>query len=141
VLEVTEHPTISLKEELAFVEDYLGIERSRMGNRLQVSTAIDEETLDCQVPVLGLQVLVENAIKHGLEPRVEGGEIHISTQLEKGRLRIAVQDPGNGQSRSSNGSGKALANLRARLNRPSDLVLSTIPQGFEAAFTFPQVRG
>jgi len=138
VLEVTEQATVPLKRELAFVEDYLGIERARMGERLKVQIDVPEDAAGAQVPVLALQVLVENAIKHGLEPRVEGGELRISARIEGRRIRVAVQDPGDGRSRSANGTGKALANLRARLAHPRDLVLGPVPGGFQASFTFPQ---
>jgi two-component sensor histidine kinase len=138
VLEVTEQPTVSLKRELAFVEDYLGIERSRMGARLRVVVDVGEEVGNAQVPVLALQVLVENAIKHGIEPRVDGGELRIHAHLEGRRLCVSVQDSGDGSSRASNGTGRALANLRARLVRPKDLVLGPVPGGFQASFSFPQ---
>jgi len=137
VLEVTEQATVPLRGELAFVENYLGIERIRMGERLKVVIDIPEDAANAPVPVLGLQVLVENAIKHGVEPRVQGGEVRISARIEGKRLRVCVQDPGDGTRRSTNGSGKALANLRARLARPSDLVLAPVDGGFQASFTFP----
>jgi len=139
VLEVTEQPTVSLKRELAFVEDYLGIERSRMGSRLCVTVDVPEDAASAQVPVLALQVLVENAIKHGIAPRVDGGELRISARMEGQRIRVSVQDPGDGSSRASNGTGRALANLRARLARSKDLVLVPIDGGFQASFTFRQV--
>jgi two-component sensor histidine kinase len=139
VLEVSEHPTVSLKRELSFVEDYLGIERSRMGSRLTVRVDVTEEAAAAQVPVLALQVLVENAIKHGIEPRVEGGELHIAARLEGRRVHVSVQDTGDGSGCGGNGTGQALSNLRARLAHPKDLVLAPSESGFRASFSFPQV--
>lgn len=138
VLEVTERPTVPLSRELAFVEDYLGIERARLGARLVVEVEVPEAAASAQVPVLALQVLVENAIKHGVEPRVQGGTVRIAARLEGRRLVVAVTDPGDGTARAGNGAGRALVNLRARLARPRDLVMEPAPEGFRVAFSFPQ---
>lgn len=137
VLEVTERPTVPLKQELAFVEEYLGIEQARLGERLKVSIDVSDEAAEAHIPVLGLHTLVENAIRHGLEPRKEGGELRISAHLQGKRLRVVVQDPGDGTP-GKPGAGRALANLRARLARPKDLELTRVANGHCAAFTFPQ---
>lgn len=138
VLEVTEEPTVPLGRELAFVEDYLGIEKARLGERLKVKVEIPEELLGREVPVLGLQVLVENAVKHGVSPREEGGELRITAREEGQRLVVAVEDPGNGFSADGRGSGTALANLRSRLASPKDLVMEPIPGGHRVSFACPQ---
>jgi len=141
VLAVSEVPTIPLREELAFVEDYLGIERERLGSRLRVSVEVADEAADAPIPVLGLQILVENALRHGVEPRVEGGEVRIQAALEGRSVRVTVTDPGDGASPSRGGAGKALANLRARLARPGDLRLGPGPGGHTATFTYPLSQG
>ena len=138
VLEATGEPTATLGRELAFVEDYLGIEQARLGERLKVKVEIPEELLNRDIPVLALQVLVENAVKHGVTPRETGGEIRIIAREEGHRLIIAVEDPGNGFSAGTNGSGTALANLRSRLANPKDLVMEQIPGGHRATFTWSQ---
>ena len=69
---------VPLREELEFIDDYLDIEVIRFGpDKLQIFKEIDDETLDAFVPSMLLQPMIENSIKHGLAPRLEGGEIHI----------------------------------------------------------------
>jgi len=131
---VTNRPTVPLRDELALVEDMLALERRRLGERLQVAIEVPEEILDRELPVLGLQVLVENAIRHAIAPRVEGGTLRIRVEAEGQGLRVSVEDSGDGTTRGKNGTGQALTNLRARLRRPSDLVLERCDLGFRAAF-------
>ncbi len=140
VLEVSEQTTIPLKQELAFVEDYLGIERERLGDRLRVIVDIPELVAGAHIPVFGLQILVENAIKHGIEPSLSGGEIRISASIINKFIRVTVTDTGEGKVGVGNGNGKALANLRARLARPADLAVGPIDAGFSATFTYPLSR-
>jgi two-component system LytT family sensor kinase len=88
---------VPLREELAFIDDYLDIEVIRFGrDKLQIFKEIDEETLDDFVPSMLLQPMVENSIKHGLGPRLEGGQIHIRTHRNDGRLLIEIADNGLG---------------------------------------------
>jgi two-component system, LytTR family, sensor kinase len=88
---------VPLREELAFIDDYLDIEVIRFGrDKLQIFKEIDEETLDDFVPSMLLQPMVENSIKHGLGPRLEGGQIHIRTRRNDGRLLIEIADNGLG---------------------------------------------
>jgi len=134
VQKVTDRPTVPLRDELALVEDTLALERRRLGERLRLSIEVPEELLDRELPVLGLQVLVENAIRHAIAPRIEGGTLQIRVEAEGQGLRVSVEDSGDGTSRGKNGTGQALANLRARLRRPSDLVLERCELGFRAAF-------
>jgi sensor histidine kinase YesM len=92
-LEVQE---ISLKQELEFLEKYLEIEQMRFHDRLRVEMNIAPETLDAKVPNMILQPLVENAIKHGLAPRSEGGVIEIGAARNNGSLELSVSDNGIG---------------------------------------------
>jgi two-component system LytT family sensor kinase len=86
-----------LREEVAFIDDYLDIETIRFGKeKLHVEKDLDAETLDHIVPSMLLQPLVENAIKHGLEPKVDGGRITLRSRLLNNRLIIEVQDDGVG---------------------------------------------
>ncbi len=91
---------VPLRDELAFVEDYLSIEMARFGEKLRFEKRIGEATLDCQVPAMLLQPLIENSIKHGLAPRVEGGTVTLETRLEqtdeRPRLFLTVADDGVG---------------------------------------------
>ena len=86
-----------LREELEFVDDYLSIEVIRFGEKkLKIVKEIDEETLPVMVPSMLLQPIIENAIRHGLGPRVEGGVIHIRSSRQNGRLSLEVRDNGVG---------------------------------------------
>ncbi len=136
VSKATVEPSVSLSRELAFVEDYLALERKRLGDRLKVEVDIPEELLNVSIPVLALQVLVENALKHAIAPRAEGGQLRIRAFAEGANAWISVWDSGNGESRSQEGTGQALANLRMRLEDPSNLELIK-DRGFEARFRVP----
>jgi signal transduction histidine kinase len=104
----------SLGEEFALLRNYLEVLSIRMGPRLQFELALPEPLAAREVPPMLLQPLVENAIKHGLEPKVEGGKVRVSASEASGRLVLEVADNGLGQP-ASGGAGVGLANLRERL--------------------------
>jgi two-component system LytT family sensor kinase len=115
---------VQLRDELNFTDDYLGIEVVRFGaDKLKVVKEIDPATLDLPVPSMILQPLIENSIKHGLEPRISGGTITIRSKLDAGRLMIEVEDDGvgiaPGRPHSSGvlhqGTGIGMSNVRERL--------------------------
>jgi two-component system, LytTR family, sensor kinase len=83
-----------LAQEVAFTERYLAIEQTRLGRRLRVEMSIAPETLDALVPSMLLQPLVENAVRHGIAPRLEGGVIRIQSDVQRDRLRILVRNTG-----------------------------------------------
>jgi hypothetical protein len=83
-----------LFQEIAFAEQYLAIEQTRLGPRLRVDMAISPETLDGLVPSMLLQPLIENAVRHGIAPVVEGGTIRIESTLHGAQLQIKVQNSG-----------------------------------------------
>jgi signal transduction histidine kinase len=115
-LEVQE---ITLKQELEFLRKYLEIEQMRFHDRLRVEMKIAPETLDAQVPNMILQPLVENAIKHGLAPRSEGGKIEIGAARSNGHLQITVSDDGIGvpfNDVENLPEGVGLSNTRKRLH-------------------------
>jgi len=89
-----------LREELAFIDDYLSIEMARFGEKLRVVKEVDPATLDSQVPAMLLQPLIENSIKHGLAPKLEGGTIRLESRFERRpeglRLLLSVADDGVG---------------------------------------------
>ena len=107
----------TLAQEFAMVEAYLGLMQLRMGERLRVRLDLPAGLGGFELPPLLVQPLVENAIHHGLEPKVAGGEIVISARSEAGRLCIAVEDDGQGLDgpKRRGGNGLALGNVRARL--------------------------
>lgn len=114
-LEVQE---ISLKQELEFLRKYLEIEQMRFEDRLKVEMHIAPDTLDAGVPNMILQPLVENAIKHGLAPRSEGGKIEIEAVRNNGHLDLMVSDNGIGVpfgDLENLDEGVGLSNTRRRL--------------------------
>jgi len=87
-------PEIPLAQELAFVDQYLAIEQTRLGDRLRIERAISEDTLGAVVPSMLLQPLVENAVRHGVAPVIAGGTIRIASRIDGDRLSIAVSNSG-----------------------------------------------
>ena len=111
---------VPLREELEFIDDYLDIEVIRFGrDKLQIFKAIDEAALDSFVPSMLLQPMIENSIKHGLSPRLEGGQIHIRTRRHDGRLLIEIEDNGMGMPAERltevYGGGIGISNVHERL--------------------------
>src|SRR5208282_75323 len=109
-----------LRQELDFIDDYLDIEVVRFGrDKLQIRKEIDPETLDMVVPSMVLQPLVENALRHGIAPKIEGGAITLRARRAKGRLIVEVIDDGVGISEQRPleiaGSGIGISNVRERL--------------------------
>lgn len=118
-LDSMEEQEIPLAQELEFVGAYLGIEQKRFGERLRVEQTVPDELMKALVPALILQPLVENAIRHGVEPRRGPGLIAIEAKRENNRLHLIVRDDGRGLPEpSSDNSGRrgiGLANIQARL--------------------------
>jgi two-component sensor histidine kinase len=111
--------TARLTDELDLVRAYLGIMQIRMGARLQFAIDFPEDLSDVQIPTMTLITLVENAIKHGLEQKPNGGVISLTSirDAEDARnLRLEVADTGGGFSTAASGTGIGLANIRERLN-------------------------
>jgi len=109
---------VPLKDELDFVEKYLEIEHTRFGDRLRVRIDAQPGTLDAAVPNFILQPLVENALKHGIGPRVDGGTVEVITRREADRLRLVVRDDGRGvppETLTAFNTGVGLGNTRSRL--------------------------
>jgi len=110
-----EHST-SLGREVDLCQSYLAIMQIRMEDRLKVSIDVPEALRGLSFPPMMLQSLVENAIKHGLEPKPEGGALALSARLQDGRLRVTVADTGLGMAESAP-QGIGLSNIRDRLKR------------------------
>jgi sensor histidine kinase YesM len=106
----------TLGRELAVVRPYLEILKVRMEDRLQTEVNISEGLHSAEFPPMMLQSLVENAIKHGLEPKPEGGALQVSAEIAHGKLVVAVADTGVGFGRAATaGTGVGLENIRERL--------------------------
>jgi len=115
---------VPFAEELAFTDDYLAIEVVRFGEKLRVVKEIAEETLAVVVPSMLLQPLIENSIKHGLEPRIGGGTVTLRSRvLGDGRLLLEVEDDGVGMDSEAParagartpGTGIGMRNVRERM--------------------------
>jgi two-component system LytT family sensor kinase len=111
---------VPLREELEFIDNYLDIEVIRFGrDKLQIFKEIDEQTLETFVPSMLLQPMVENSIKHGLAPKLEGGQIHLRTRQVDGRLLIEISDNGMGipteRLADVYGGGIGISNVHERL--------------------------
>jgi len=110
---------VHLREEFAFIDDYLDIEVVRFGrDKLKVVKEQEPESLEVMVPSMILQPLVENSIKHGLAPKVDGGSIYLRSRIVDSRLVIEVEDDGVGMTTTGGdgtGTGIGLANVQERL--------------------------
>jgi two-component system, LytTR family, sensor kinase len=119
---------VMLRQELEFLEGYLEIQQTRFQDRLRVRFDTDPDALDALVPTLVLQPLVENAVRHAIEPRAAAGWLEVRARRENGRLTLQVADDGPGIASNgpgaiygsaipATGSGIGLANTRARLEQ------------------------
>ncbi len=106
---------VPLRDELALVDRYLAIEQVRFGERLHVDRRIAEAALPCLLPPLLLQPLVENAIKHGVANRVDGGTLHLTAERADGWLVLALENPLDEDAPARPGAGMGLENVRRRL--------------------------
>jgi sensor histidine kinase YesM len=107
--------TVTLSQELDVIRNYLDIFVVRMGDRLDYVIDVPENIRDCRIPPLLIQPLVENALKHGLEPSVRGGAVTIEGIRDGNSIRIIVSDSGVGINEKSSGKGIGLTNIRKRL--------------------------
>ena len=105
---------VTLAAELELVRQYLDIEQARFGDRLAIDVTIDADAWNGRVPVMLLQPIVENAIKHAIATRERGGHIVIGATRHDRTLELFVEDDGPGIA-SSNGDGVGLSNVRQRL--------------------------
>lgn len=110
-----EKQLIPLEEELALVRSFLSVEKVRFGARLDMQEHVDEKSLDCQVPPLLLQPLVENAVVHGIANLVEGGWVRLTIILEGESLAILVENQWDAEAPKKRRNGLGLENVRRRL--------------------------
>lgn len=136
---------VPLRQELDFLQKYLEIEQMRFHDRLTVRMNIDDSTYDAAVPNMILQPLVENAIKHGLSPRSEGGHIDIGAVRSNGDLQLSVSDDGLGvpsENFSELSLGVGLSNTQLRLkhlygDKHKFEMLAEKPTGLRINLTIP----
>jgi len=133
----------TLGREVDLCQSYLAIMQIRMEDRLKISIDVPEALRGLSFPPMMLQSLVENSIKHGLEPKPEGGAIALSARLQDGRLRVTVADTGLGIAESAP-QGIGLSNIRDRLKRlfgnSAALILApNAPTGAHITIEIPHV--
>ncbi len=104
-LQVEKMETVPLEKELSIVNDYLALEQMRFEERLKIEMEIDENTLQQPIPPMMLQTLAENAIKHGISKRINGGTIKIISRFRNNNFELIVQNTGNISSEKTDGFG------------------------------------
>lgn len=118
-LKASKEEMVLLSEEIDFVRKYLDLEKERFGERLQYHIYIDENSQEIVVPPLIIQPLVENSVKHGISPLIEGGKITVTTNVNSNELQITVCDTGKGIQGQKKSAllqkGIGLSNTNARL--------------------------
>ena len=136
---------IALGEELKIVKSYLEIEQMRLGPKLHTAVTAEKAALAAYIPVLAVQTLVENAVKHGAAKKAGGGEVRVDASIEGDELLVRVADGGEGfqpvQAGRDTGHGVGLDNVRRRLKlcygEASDLDIKTGPSGTVIGFRVP----
>jgi two-component system LytT family sensor kinase len=144
-----EETTIPLEEELRIVEAYLQIETLRLGAKLRKEIQVDSEALRIPIPILSIQPLVENAVKHGIASKTEGGLVRLEARVSAGELDILVEDTGPGfrpgGPDTKPGAGVGLQNVARRLRLTygpdADLRIESGPNGTAVRFTVPVTQG
>lgn len=140
---------IPLSEELRIVQAYLEIESLRLGDRLEKQFDIDQSATSVMIPILCIQPLIENAVKHGIAPRQHGGRITLRAHHLDGGLEVSIEDTGvgfkaSGSKRNGNGAGVGLENVRRRLRLsfgPEATVnISSDENGSTVSFLIPVSR-
>jgi hypothetical protein len=132
-----------LGREIAVIRPYLEILKVRMEERLTTEVAVPDGLLSAEFPPMMVQTLVENAIKHGLEPKPEGGNLRVAAEIVHGKLQISVADTGLGFGKAATaGTGVGLANIRERLQllygtRATLTVAENQPTGVVVTITVP----
>lgn len=142
-LKASKRDLVELKEEIEFIENYLQLEKARFEERLQIDLDIPEAILSEYVPPLLIQPLVENAIKHGIAPKIEGGKINLKIEKRNDQLHFMVADTGVGVPDKSvlfGTEGVGLNNTKIRLEKKYQCQMSfsdNQPSGLIIRFTLP----
>ena len=138
----TENSLSTVGEELERVQAYLDILKIRMGSRLNLQVEVPKALHAVLFPTMMLQTLVENAIKHGLEPKPGGGTVWILARAHEHSVALTVADDGRGFSSEGGGTGIGLRNVRERLrlaygNNAWFAIVANFPAGVAATITVP----
>jgi sensor histidine kinase YesM len=140
-LRVSSEERITMAEEMTLAERFLSIEQVRFGTRLHVEQSIDENALECQVPPLVLQPLLENAVGHGIAGLIDGGTIRLDIVRRGDRVSITVDNPRDPDAMPRKQGGVGLENVRKRLSLvfggAARLDAAASPTGFRVAIDLP----
>jgi two-component system LytT family sensor kinase len=133
---------LPLEQELHIVKAYLEIEKLRLGEKLRIEIDVDPEALRVPIPILSIEPLVENAVKHAIAPNVDGGLVRLEVRLEQNNLHVAVSDTGPGfLLLDSAKSGVGLENVTKRLQLcygpESGIAIQSDPSGSRVSFSIP----
>lgn len=138
-LKATKVDLVTVAEELEFTRKYLSLEKARFQERLQLEYEVDPAILSKKIPPLILQPLVENAVKHGISPKIEGGEVSIRIQQQDHKLHFEISDTGVGNAEKTGllNKGIGLGNTAQRLEKMYGILLKledNKPSGFKISF-------
>ena len=134
--------TGSVQMETELISNYLDVQKTRMGDRLSFRIEVEDGLNNVQLPPFLVQPLVENAIKHGIEPSADAGNIEVNVAREGGMLQIDVTNTRNPDIKTEDGGGMGIANVRERLNAvfgdAAQLEIDlTAPDSYKVTLEFP----
>ncbi|HVP38183.1 MAG TPA: histidine kinase [Candidatus Saccharimonadales bacterium] len=136
---------VAFAEELALAECYLAVEQVRFGARLGFEKDVPADAGRCLVPPLLIQPLIENAVKHGVADRVEGGTVRVAARVAEGALEICVENPRDPEAPARRGQGMGLENVRRRLAaldpRATRVDAFREPESFRVLLRLPAATG
>jgi LytS/YehU family sensor histidine kinase len=133
LLDQTRQSSATLRKELEVAEAYLGVLKIRMGERLSYRIDVPSDLAECEVPAMLLQPIVENAIKHGIEPLMQGGMIRIAATRSERQLTVEVRDNGVGfvaNPKESIGLGAIRERLAVQFGDDAGLDISRTEDGW-----------
>jgi hypothetical protein len=140
-LAVGERESITIEKELSLARAYLAIESIRFGSRLSFEEKVGEDSGGCHVPPLLIQPLVENAIRHGIATRVEGGLVRLSVHRSGQNLFMEIDNPFDSDSPAAGGEGRGIENVRRRLaaryGNEARLEQERLPDRFRVTIRLP----
>jgi hypothetical protein len=133
---------LPLEQELHIIKAYLEVEKLRLGEKLRIEIDVEPDTLRVPIPILSIEPLIENAVKHAIAPKVEGGVVRLRAWLEQSMLHISVSDTGTGFAAAGDKkSGVGLENVTRRLQlcygAESQIHIRSDAGGSSVSFSIP----
>ncbi len=134
---------LPLEQELHIIKAYLAVEKLRLGEKLRVEIDVDADALHVPIPILSIEPLIENAVKHAIAPKVEGGTVRLRASLEANALHVMVSDTGTGfrAAGQTKSGGVGLENVTRRLQlcygAESQITIQSDESGSSVSFSIP----